>query len=152
MYSIKKRCNYQNASMENALADVKNGTRTVSDAARHHQVPRSTLDHKVNNRHAGAFGGQTKLSGEEETALVKYIDYMDKIGHPLGVAEVKMFAWSIAKRSTNPDCFGENGPSHKWWRGFRRRHKNLTMQKPTSWTGDVKTQPNDQSSGSISNS
>lgn len=130
MYSIKKRCNYQNASMENALADVKNGTRTVSDAARHHQVPRSTLDHKVNNRHAGAFGGQTKLSGEEETALVKYIDYMDKIGHPLGVAEVKMFAWSIAKRSTNPDCFGENGPSHKWWRGFRRRHKNLTMRKP----------------------
>ena len=130
MYSIKKRCNYQTAALENALADVEKGTRTVSDASRYHKVPRSTLDHKVKGRHAGKTGRPPKLSPEEETALVHYILYMDKIGHPLGVLEVKLFAWSIGKRSANPDVFGEKGPSQKWWRGFRQRHKNLTLRKP----------------------
>ena len=130
MYSIKKRCNYQNEVLGDAIADVKRGARTVSDAARHYKIPRSTLDHKVNGRHGGEYGGRTKLSAEDEIALVQYVKYMDKIGHPLGVQEIKMFAWSIAKRSTNPDCFGDNGPSKKWWLGFRKRHKSLTLRKP----------------------
>jgi hypothetical protein len=130
MFSIKKRCNYQDAVLQDALNDVKKGLRTVSGASKHYKIPRSTLDHKVKGRHNGLYGGRTKLSAEEETALVEYIQYMDKIGHPLGVLEVKMFAWSIAKRSENPDCFGENGPSHKWWCGFKKRHKRLTLRKP----------------------
>ena len=130
MYSIKKRCNYQSAVLQDAVADVKNGVRTVSDASRHYRIPRSTLDDKVKGQHGKVYGKQTKLSAEEEIALVEYIQYMDKIGHPLGVLEVKMFAWSIAKRSVNPDCFGENGPSQKWWRGFRQRHNRLTLRTP----------------------
>ena len=116
---MKKRCNYQDAALKNALADVKNRTRTVTDAARHYRVPRSTLDHRVKGRHPGTAGRQKKLSEEEESALEEYIRYMDQIGHPLGVSEVKTFAWSISKRSANPTSFGENGPSRKWWEGFR---------------------------------
>lgn len=130
MFSIKKRCNYQNEVLQKAMAEVKNGKRTVSDAARHYQIPRSTLDDKMKGLHSGKYGAKRKLSDVEETALFEYVTYMDKIGHPLGVVEVKMFAWSIAKRSENPDCFGEKGPSDKWWRGFRKRHPRLTLRKP----------------------
>ena len=130
MYSTKKRCNYQNEVLEKAIADVKNGSRNVSDAARYYRIPRSTLDDKVKGRHSRSSGRQTKLSADEEIALVEYIKYMDKIAHPLGVLEIKMFAWSIAKRSQNPDCFGDAGPSNKWWRGFRKRHQSLTLRRP----------------------
>ena len=130
MFSIKKRCNYQNDVLKKAIAEVKDGKRTVSDAARYYQIPRTTLGDKVRGIHSGQYGKNTKLNADEETALVEYIKYMDKIGHPLGVLEVKMFAWSIAKRSDNPDCFGDKGPSTKWWRGFRKRHSRLTLRKP----------------------
>ena len=130
MLSIKKRCNYQNEVLQKAIADVKDGKRSASDAARHYNIPRTTLNDKVKGIHSGKYGKKTKLSVEEESALVEYITYMDKIGHPLGILEVKMFAWSIAKRSENPNCFGDKGPSAKWWRGFRKRHERLTLRKP----------------------
>ena len=130
MYSLKKRCAYEDIALKNATNDVRKGIRTVSDASRYHNVPRSTLDHRIKGRHGEKYGGKTKLSEDDESALVDYIQYMDVIGHPLGIAEVKTFAWSISKRSTTPDCFGDKGPSHKWWRCFRERHKNLTLRKP----------------------
>ena len=85
MFSIKKRCNYQNDVLKKAIAEVKDGKRTVSDAARYYQIPRTTLGDKVRGIHSGQYGKNTKLNADEETALVEYIKYMDKIGHPLGV-------------------------------------------------------------------
>ena len=75
MFSIKKRCNYQNEVLQKAMAEVKNGKRTVGDAARHYQIPRSTLDDKIKGLHSGKYGAKRKLSDVEETALFEYVTY-----------------------------------------------------------------------------
>ena len=131
MYAMRKKHAYQSKALNNALKDVQTGTRNVNEASRHPLTASQDLPLIIGSTvaMAGKKEGR-KLSQDDEEALVEYIRYMDAIGHPLGISEIKTFAWSISKRSINPDCFGDNGPSHKWWRGFRLRHKNLTLRKP----------------------
>ena len=128
--STQKRKTYSSETLQSAVESVNKDGRKVLEASKTFGVPRTTLADKVNGRHTGTYGGTTALSGEDEEALVQYILYMASIGHPLTVPEVKCFAWSVGKRSSNPLCFSENGPSDKWWRGFKRRHLRITLRKP----------------------
>ncbi len=125
----QKRKAYSSETLQSAIESVNKGGKSVLEASKIFGVPRQTLADKVNCRHTGVYGGTTALSGEDEEALVQYILYMASIGHPLTVADVKCFAWSVGKRSSNPLCFTENGPSDKWWRGFKRRHPRITLRK-----------------------
>ena len=41
-----------------------------------------------------------------------------------------MLAWATnLKREEEKSSFGDNGPTLKWWRGFRERHKELSLRK-----------------------
>lgn len=126
----QKRKQYTNESLRSAVESVTNGERNTTQAAKLFGIPRQTLADKVSGKHLSVYGGRTALSEEDENTLFEYVMYMASIGHPLTVADIKIFAWSVGKRSSNPECFTENGPSHKWWRGFRKRHPRITLRKP----------------------
>ena len=125
----QKRKTYSSETLQSAVESVNKGERNLLQASKIFGVPRQTLADKVNGRHPGSYGGRTTLSEEDEEVLVQYVLYMASIGHPLTVADVKCFAWSVGKRSSNPLCFTENGPSEKWWRGFKSRHPRITLRK-----------------------
>ena len=129
MFAVKRKA-YQEETLRLAINNVRRGERNVTQAAKFFNIPRQTLSDKVNRLHQQTYGGKTALSEEDEAALFDYVMYMASIAHPLSVSDVKMFAWSIAKRSSNPSCFSENGPSDKWWRGFKNRHPRITLRKP----------------------
>ena len=129
MYAQKKRLDYRKEKLSDAVKSVKKGERNILQAATEFGVPRSTLTDKLKNNHPGVYGKKTALSSEDEEILVGYINYMASINHPLSVSDIKIFAWSVGKRSSDPDCFGKNGPTHKWWRGFRDRHPRLRSRK-----------------------
>ena len=129
MFRVKRKA-YRAEALEKAIISVRTKKLSVSKAATEYGVPRQTLSDKVVKKHPKKYGGNTKLSSEDETVLAKYITYMASIGHPLNVGEVKLFAWSIAKRSATPNCFGKNGPSNKWWLGYKRRHEEITLRRP----------------------
>lgn len=126
----QKRKAYTDETLRSAIESINIGERNATQAARFYGIPRQTLVDKISNKHEGKYGGKTALSIEDENALVGYVLYMASIGNPLTVSDVKVFAWSIGKRSSNPTCFTENGPSEKWWRGFKTRHPRLTVRKP----------------------
>ena len=130
MYARKKRTNYQDLLFKSAIKSVEEKKLSVSAAARKYDIPRQTLSDKVKSKHNGTYGGRTALSTDDENVLVEYIKYMGAVGHPLNVSEIKAFAWSVGKRSSNPECFGENGPSKNWWGAFQKRHPALTLRKP----------------------
>ena len=46
-----------------------------------------------------------KLAEKMIYTLKGYIDYMASINHPLSIPAVKAFAWTINKRSSNPNRF-----------------------------------------------
>ena len=125
----QKRRQYSTETLRSAVESVSNGERNITQAATLFGIPRQTLADKVGGKHVSTYGGRTALSAEDENTLFEYVMYMASIGHPLTVADVKVFAWSVGKRSTNPECFTENGPSDKWWRGFKNRHRRITLRK-----------------------
>ena len=56
---------------------------------------------------------------------------MAKSSHPLTVPLIKAFSWSIVRKSDQPTRFNsDTGPSWKWWRGFKKRHQEINLQKP----------------------
>jgi hypothetical protein len=101
MYARKKRTNYQDkvkdAILKDAIKCVKLKEMNVTDAALEFKIPRQTLEDKINGNHPGTYGRSTALSAKDETVLLSYIKYMASIGHPLNVAEIKTFAWSVGK-------------------------------------------------------
>ena len=90
-----------------------------------------TLSDKVNNRCPNKKPGRmTELTEEEEKSLKFYIEYMASINHPLSIPTVKAFAWSIVKKSQQPNCFNtETGPGDKWYNNLKKR--NDLTENPT---------------------
>ncbi|XP_057316630.1 uncharacterized protein LOC130657643 [Hydractinia symbiolongicarpus] len=137
----EKRKSYSHESLVKALACVKNGKMNVTDAAKVFEIPRQTLKDKVSNKYKRDIRGQpTRLTTDEETYIVRYIDFMAKRGHPLSISHIKDFAWFIAKESNRTSKFREDvGPTDSWWRGFKRRHSNcITLHKPDNKTKEKK--------------
>ena len=130
-----KRCQLSSESMNLAMEAVNDGTMNVTKASRIFQVPRQTLKDRVCGKFTKAGGGHaTELTVEEENVLINYIKFMAKSSHPISVIQIKAFAWAIVKKSGRPSRFNEdNGPSWKWWRGFKKRHHaEITLRKPNN--------------------
>ena len=110
---------------------VVNGEATVSQASRLFKVPRTTLSDRVHGKiPLGVKAGRPPVLGEEnEKALVRYITYMAEHRYPVTKKQVIGLAWAISLEK-NKECFLKHGPTNKWWRCFRQRHKDLTMRKP----------------------
>nr|XP_039260857.1 uncharacterized protein LOC120337202 [Styela clava] len=51
-----------------------------------------------------------------------YIEYLAKRAFPLTIDIIKKYAWAVDKKS-GKNLFGKNGPSRKWWQGFKSRAK-----------------------------
>ena len=50
----------------------------------------------------------------------------------LNVKQIKGFAWALLIRSGREKQFKERGPTEKWWRGFKKRHPELSLRTPDS--------------------
>ena len=42
----------------------------------------------------------------------------------------KGFTWAIVSRSEHEKQFKEAGPIEKWWRGFKKQYRNLSLRTP----------------------
>lgn len=129
----EKRRQWDPDNMMSALSDVKNKTRTPSEAAKFYKVPRKTLTDRISKNikdDCKAGGAGTYLSEEHEQSLCSYIEYMAHRGFPLTVNQVMMYAWVIDK-TKGKKKFGENGPCYGWWLGFKARHpERAKLRKP----------------------
>lgn len=106
---------WSDASMLNAMEAVKTEGLKCSTAAKKFNVPRKTLESRIKGRvkHGVRPRPKTKLTQEEESALLEYVKKVCSLGFPMTKRICKACAWSVAKRS-RPDCFKQKGPSEKW--------------------------------------
>ena len=97
-----------------------------------HRVPRMTLASRVSGKVAlGTKMGRPVVLGEQnEKALLRYIKYTADHRYPVTRSQVLGLAWAISIEK-QMECF-QRGPSLKWWRGFKRRHPQLTLRKAES--------------------
>ena len=50
---------------------------------------------------------------------------------PLNIKQIKDFTWAIGGRGCEKQ-FKEGGPTEKWWRGFKKRHPDLSLRTSDS--------------------
>eukprot|EP00058_Branchiostoma_floridae_P026189 XP_002611679.1 hypothetical protein BRAFLDRAFT_63637 [Branchiostoma floridae] len=128
----RKRQQYHQADMEAALEAANNGA-SVYSLAKKFGIPRTTLIGRIKGHHGEVQGRPSVLTPEDEEALVGYAKYMSDRGFPLTVRVTKALAQQIeikrAKGRGESPRFKEAGPGKKWWRGFKRRHPDISLRE-----------------------
>ena len=131
--------------MNKAYDACTSGRLSVYAASKMYGVPRTTLNDRVLGKVplVACKGPGTALTNEEETSLKHYISYMADHGFPLTRDAIIHYAWAIdSRRPENQQYFGANGPSLMWWRGFRKRHGDLSLRLTESVSKQIVTNIN----------
>ena len=117
--------------MDSAIDAVKSGQISQYRAAKMYNIPTSTLNDRIteNVTKHGA-GRPCRLSDEEEREIVETCLIFGDWGYGIGKKEVLGVVGDYCK-SNKIDVFPSGRvPKIEWWRGFLRRHPDLSLRKP----------------------
>lgn len=137
---IKKRFQYSEQSMIDAIRAVKKKDESVSSASRKYNVPRSTLFDKLTqkNPERRTVGPGTILSAEEEQVFATWVESMTKAGFPITKSQLLDSVQNFIVKNKRQTCFTNNRPGRKWYAKFLTRHPNLVIRKSQSLTKSLK--------------
>ena len=114
------------------MDSILHDNRGLREAARLHNIPVETLRRHTNGSvEVGARPGPaTILTDEEEDMLVKYLVEMADMGYGLTRETVMELAFTIVQKSERKNPFHGGKAGCAWFKGFRRRHPQLSLRAP----------------------
>ncbi|XP_059614990.1 uncharacterized protein LOC132260703 [Phlebotomus argentipes] len=158
--SAEKKFGYSPEMMRVALKAIDDGM-PVTTAAKHFQIPRSTLRNKITGKSPmetpGHRGYHSALGRETEDEIVRWVLSVASAGFPVTkdglqtTAEKIILSGSVFK----PDEFKNTRPSKRWFYSFLQRHPEVgqkraeyakrarwsaSQRKLKKWFGDVEGQ------------
>jgi hypothetical protein len=153
---LKRRKQYADEEMKNAILAVRSGVETITSAAKRFGVPRVTLHDKISGRYDEncRLGRKPLLSDSEEEVLVKWVLACKTRGFPVTKEQLIYSAGRMLTKSGKPNPFANERPGRRWYELFMGRHKNLavrecqtlttsraaiTQESVTAWCDEVKT-------------
>jgi hypothetical protein len=134
---IRKKCkSYTSENLQEALHDIVENELSIRETARKYNIPLTTLNDFVNQRHTKPVGPPTVLSKEEEEMIVKVIIWASECGWPFNRADladiVKQYCNSVKIRVP---WSAKTGPGVDFIRSFENRWKHrLSQRKPELMT------------------
>ena len=130
---VKRRKQWDDDSMVEAMDAVKSGRLGVNRAADEYDVPRTTLKDRLAGRveHRTKSGQQSYLTFSEENELSKFLIDVCKMGHGKTKREVIDIVRRTVKKKMKKE--GKDFEELKfkgegWWQGFTRRHPELSLR------------------------
>lgn len=139
--SEKKRKKWDQKSMEQAVAAVKEKKMGFLKASKTFNVPRSTLENYVNSKQKNVdelintrLGRKCVLGDDAEKELVQYCKMMEERFYGVTVRDVKQLAFQLAIKNdiSHPFAVSKGAAGKKWLRNFLRRNPSLSLRKPQS--------------------
>ena len=123
----ERRKNWLEESMKAALEAVKEG-QSISQAARDHGVPKTTLYDRVSGRvvHGSKPGPQPYLSCQEESELGSYLKHCARVGYGKTRRDVLTIVQNAASEK---GVLRSSQVSQGWWRRFLERQKDLSLRQ-----------------------
>lgn len=127
-------------NMRMAVNAVRRKTMGYLAAAKHYNVPRSTLfrycnnDKEVDNIKKETLGRKPVLTRELESKLVEYILLMEKKFFGLTRRDLCSIAFQLARQNNLPNPFSllHQSAGKNWMKRFLRRHKEqISLRRPT---------------------
>ncbi|RVE41355.1 hypothetical protein evm_013996 [Chilo suppressalis] len=86
--------NWSEQTLQNALANIRAGTISYRDAQDKYNIPKSTLQRKINDKHMKKVGRPTELDPEEEIKLVEGLIVLANWGYPVSQLELRLLVKS----------------------------------------------------------
>ena len=123
----KRRKNWLEESMKAALKAMKEG-QSISQVARDHRVPKTTLYYRVSGRvvHGSKPGPQPYLSGQEESELGSYLKHCARVGYGKTRSDVLSIVQNAASEK---GVLHSSHVSQGWWRRFLERRRDLSLRQ-----------------------
>jgi hypothetical protein len=123
---------YSDKDLSSAMEDVKNGT-PIREAARLHNVPRTTLQGRLSGRNARRLISQEqqRLSTVHEKGLVDWIIRQESLGFAPTHAQLRAIAASLLESQGSHSSLGK-----RWATSFIQRHPNIQSKlgRRTEWS------------------
>jgi len=121
--------NYSAENLQKALEDVKAKRLTVSAASRTYNVPRTTLQDKMQRIHSKSSGGKTIFSALEEESFKQHFLTLASYGFPLTTFDLRLITKSyLDTLGKKVDKFSNDTPGKDWAYSFLKRHRDLTQR------------------------
>ncbi|XP_055707136.1 uncharacterized protein LOC129804094 isoform X4 [Phlebotomus papatasi] len=126
---------YTKEGLRNALKCVRDGS-TIAYASKTFNVPRTTLHNKLTGKYPEECpnGRPATLSKEQENELVMWIQGCADGWHPIGKEQILDSVKLICKIYKIPNQFANGRPGDVWFRQFLKRHPELNVRKPKSYS------------------
>lgn len=137
-----ERQSWSEESMTNAVTEVVAGRMTFMVASTFFNVPKSTLQDRVNKARQGQTPEEvskkgmgrylTVFSPQQEKELVEHILLLENRLFGLSLSDLRYLAYELANRNKINHTFNnENKMAGKdWLYGFLRRHPQLSLRDP----------------------
>lgn len=121
-----KRSKYSIHELRLAVNAVKSEGFSFYKGSKQFNVPLTTIHSNVNGvNKSNQLGAPRKLSKEDEDELAKHCLSWAEAGFPLTEDQVIALAWKLMRIQDKK----ANKPTVSWYRGFMRRHPNLSTRK-----------------------
>lgn len=125
----RKYRDFSNKTLNDAIRDIKINKLSFREAQDKYNIPKSTLQRKIQNKNMKKVGGQTILTMEEENILCNAITLCSDWGFPLESGDIKNLVQGYLNNSGKQvKAWKNNRPGVNWYYGFIDRHKDLTIR------------------------
>jgi hypothetical protein len=125
---------YTKEDVQNALLEIENGL-SKKAAARKCNVPCATIQFRMSqNFSKTSFGPAPILSNVEENLLVTWIRESLRKGFPQRKEDLQASVHHFLEANPRQNPFKDNHPGEGWYKGFLRRHQELTERQPEAVT------------------
>jgi hypothetical protein len=125
---------YTEEDVQNALLEIENGL-SKKAASRKYNVPRATIQFRMSQKFSKtSFGPAPILSNVEETLLVTWIRESLRKGFPQRKEDLQASVHHFLEANPRQNPFKDNHPGEGWYKGFLRRHQELTERQPEAVT------------------
>jgi hypothetical protein len=125
---------YTEEDVQNALLEIENEL-SKNAAARKYNVPRATIQFRMSQKFSKtSFGPAPILSNVEENLLVTWIRESLRKGFPQRKEDLQASVHHFLEANRRQNSFKDNHPGEGWYKGFLRRHQELTERQPEAVT------------------
>ena len=125
---------YTEADIQAAIEDIHtmSGSSTFSmrAIAKDYQIPPTTLHRHLSNPFLKATGRPPPLPARAEEQICKVISYCGQFGWPMGKEQLYDLVQNYVKDQGLQTPFKNGRPGRTWYRGFLRRHPEITVRDP----------------------
>ena len=125
----KKMSQYEEANLDKAVQECKDGNMSVRAAAAHYSAPKSTLHDRLRETHSKDHGRPIVLSSDEEDYLCEMVKQCADWGFPFTEKDLQKFVMVYLDKRGSVTRFKDNMPTHMFMDRLIQRHPDLGLRK-----------------------